>query len=51
MEHFYRATPTLGFAGAHRAATLALRDEYPDPVYWAPFILSDLNISAKNVLS
>jgi CHAT domain-containing protein len=40
MEKYYaRLGEGLGPAQALRAAQLAIKDEYPHPYYWAPFVL------------
>jgi CHAT domain-containing protein len=40
MEKYYeRLGEGLGPAQALRAAQLAIKEEYPHPYYWAPFVL------------
>jgi len=40
MEQYYeRMREGAGPAEALRAAQLAIKDEYPRPYYWAPFVL------------
>ena len=40
MAHFYREWQAgTGKSTAFRSAVLAIRDTYPNPFYWAPFLL------------
>ena len=39
MKSFYRSMPQQSRAQALQAAMLEIRDEYPHPFYWAPFVL------------
>src|SRR5439155_13848646 len=39
MKSFYRSMPQRSRAQALQAAMLEIRDEYPHPFYWAPFVL------------
>ena len=39
MERFYRLMQQHGKARALQAAMLEIREEYPHPYYWAPFVL------------
>jgi CHAT domain-containing protein/tetratricopeptide (TPR) repeat protein len=38
-EYYKRLSGNVGPAAALRGAQLAIKDEYPHPYYWAPFIL------------
>ena len=39
MKSFYRSMPQQSRAQALQAAMLEIREEYPHPFYWAPFVL------------
>ena len=39
MADWYQRLQQHGMAAALRAAQLALKEQYPHPYYWAPFIL------------
>ena len=40
MKAFYdRVFTTPNRASALREAVLAIREQYPHPIYWAPFVL------------